>query len=119
MLFPRTANTNEYVGKQIRITPTETNKLVHLGDLKGTIVERKIYRRSTNWFVVQLLNPLPIREVYPSLLFIEFGASGVSLDDELNSSCEIYVVPETIDYKKIKITGSLLRAGEAKLNLLV
>lgn len=119
LLFPRTANTNEYVGKQICITPNETNKLAHLGELKGTIVERKIYRNSTNWFVVHLLNPLPIREVYPSLLFIEFGASGVSLEDELNSECEIYVVPDSIDYKKIKIAGTLLRAGEAKLNLLI
>lgn len=118
LIFPRTANTNEYVGKKISITPTETNKMKDLGIHHGVITDRKIYNNSTHWFIVKLTEALPVEDVNQQLVLIEFGASGASLEEELNSECDIYLIPKGTDYLKIKIKGLLLYVGEAQLNIL-
>ena len=117
LIFPRTANTNEYVGKCIVLSPEEDNLLKQRKELRGVIVERKIHRGDTNWFIIMLHDSLGMENIYDDLVLIEFGASGNSLEEEMNSVCDVYVLPNNIVVGEFKITGKLLLAGSCRINL--
>ena len=116
ILLPRTANTNEYVGLSIALSPKPSTPLSQLETIRGTIVERKIHNKDPNWYMVQLTQELPFQNIHSNLLLMYFGNEDVSLEHENNNSCETYVLPNSIDYSKIKIEGEFLLGGECFIN---
>lgn len=117
ILIPRTANTNEYVGKHITILAPENSPLYELGNIRGTIVERKIYDSDPNWYMVQTTQALPFSDLHTQLLLISIGDEDISLEDENDNQCQVYGLPSSIDYSKINIQGDFLKAGSCIINL--
>ena len=82
ILFPRTANTNEYVGNKITIQIHEQSKFAVAGKLEGEIIERKIVGSSPFWYLVSLNRALPFEGIHTECVLIEI------VDEELEGNNE-------------------------------
>lgn len=115
ILFPRTANTNEYVGLQVKIELMDT-KLVEAGYLVGSVVERKIVNHSPFWYLVELSIPLVLSEVVLNKVLIEIDDETNSLEEGVKVDSQLCLIPIEMDYSKIKIKEKLWYGGVTELS---
>lgn len=115
VLFPRTANTNEYVGLCVAIELSPKAPIGEIGTLMGRIVERKIVNHSPFWYLVELSPPLKLEEIVLNKVLVEIEDDTNSLVDGVKVDSQICLLPIELDYSKIKIKEKLWYGGECSL----
>ncbi len=81
-IIPKMINPKLFIGQRITIRSGKYNKkLAKLGPLNGEIIDRKVLIKDTNWFVVQLDEPIKMKREDIKSVLIKFYHDDANLNE--------------------------------------